>query len=83
MSENGQEKQQETEVKPLAPCPCGIVPEVLLLEMPERAKYGRAIGHGNGCCGEWGIEFRNGYTADPDESAEKARKAWDKAPRAD
>ena len=63
---------------PLAPCPCGQVPERLMIEMPQRAKYGLAMGD---CCAEWAVEFRNGYTDNPNETAARAREAWDAAPR--
>lgn len=65
---------------PLAPCPCGTVPENLLIEMPDRAKYGRAMGD---CCGDWSIEFKNGYTQDPEKTTARAREAWNDAPRAE
>ena len=62
----------------LEPCPCGQNPDLLIIEMPERAKYGRAFGD---CCSEWSIEFRNGYTADPKLSQVRAAKAWNNTPR--
>ena len=67
------------EQPPLAPCPCGMVPTALLIEMPERAKYGRTMGD---CCSEWAVEFRNGYTQDPELTTQRARDAWNDAPRA-
>lgn len=63
---------------PLAPCPCGKVPERLMIEMPQRAKYGLTMGD---CCASWAVEFRNGYTDDPNKTADLARQAWQEAPR--
>jgi hypothetical protein len=79
-TQNDQEpiEKAELEAPSLAPCPCGVVPENLLIEMPERAKYGRTMGD---CCGEWSVEFRNGYTTDPNLTTERARRAWNEAPR--
>lgn len=65
------------EVK-LGPCPCGKTPMGLFIEMPERGKYGRTMGD---CCAEWQVEFRNGFTADQDETLAKAQRAWNNAPR--
>lgn len=62
----------------LLPCPCGKEPSTLLIEMPERAKYGVAMGD---CCGTWMVEFRNGYARDPNITTKKAREAWNDAPR--
>lgn len=68
----------ELEAPKLAPCPCGKEPSTLLIEMPERAKYGVAMGD---CCGTWMVEFRNGYAQDPNITTKKAREAWNDAPR--
>lgn len=70
----------QTPEKPaLNACPCGKVPGRLILEMPRQAKYGNALGD---CCGMWGVEFRNGYTMDQEESVARATEAWNSAPRA-
>ena len=62
-TQNDQEpiEKAELEAQSLAPCPCGVVPENLLIEMPERAKYGRTMGD---CCGEWSVE-RVHYRPEP------------------
>lgn len=62
----------------LKPCPCGATPEGLLIEMPERAKYGVTMGD---CCGVWLVEFRNGYTNDREVTLKRAQDAWNNAPR--
>lgn len=64
---------------PLRPCPCGQVPNRLILEMQRQAKYGNALGE---CCANWAVEFRNGFTADQEESVVRATEAWNAAPRA-
>lgn len=68
----------EKEPMPVAPCPCGAQPGGLMIEMPERAKYGIAMGD---CCGVWMVEFRNGYTQDRDMTLRRAHEAWNNAPR--
>lgn len=70
---------EEPNIIALAPCPCGRQPQNLVIEMPQRAKYGRASGD---CCAEWSVEFRNGYSDDPQLTQERAVKAWNEAPRA-
>lgn len=63
----------------LARCPCGEVPEELILREGESLKYAFAAG---GCCDEWHIEFRTNYI--PLESPQGkalAETAWNKAPR--
>lgn len=60
-----------------APCPCGKVPEQLMLEIDERNKLGRAS-----CpCGAWGVEFLRGFEKEPEKILDKAQQAWDSAPR--
>jgi hypothetical protein len=49
-----------------------------MIEMQERAKYGRTLGD---CCTEWSVEFRNGYSKDPEDTLARAQKAWNAAPR--
>lgn len=78
-SEEPQEYNIPEAPPPLAPCPCGKRPVNLMIEMPERAKWGRTMGD---CCAEWSVEFRNGYTDDPHLTTERAREAWNNAPRA-
>ncbi len=59
------------------PCPCGKVPEQLMLEVNEQNKLGRAL-----CpCGVWGLEFLRGFEKDPEKILDKAQQAWDSAPR--
>lgn len=77
--EANNQKPAKATPPPLAPCPCGKAPTNLLIEMPERAKYGRCMGD---CCAEWSVEFRNGYSQDPEQTTERAREAWNAAPRA-
>ncbi|KPK74259.1 MAG: hypothetical protein AMJ84_00280 [Acidithiobacillales bacterium SM23_46] len=74
-----QQQPPKLEQPPIKMCPCGQFPDGLLIEMPERAKYGRAMGS---CCGDWSVEFRNNYTQDPQETLTRASKAWNDAPRA-
>jgi hypothetical protein len=62
----------------LAPCPCGQVPADAIVEMGQRAKWGRVMGS---CCGEWSVEFRNGYTDDAELTRRRAVEAWNEAPR--
>lgn len=68
----------EAEKIVLEPCPCGKIPEGLMIEMQERAKYGRVMGN---CCTEWAVEFRNGYSEDQERTLVKAQQAWNAAPR--
>lgn len=75
---NGEKTEPDVEKIHLEPCPCGKTPDLLIIEMPERAKWGRAFGD---CCSEWAIEFRNGYTADGKVSQKRAAKAWNETPR--
>lgn len=63
----------------LVECPCGKKPENLIIEMGQRAKFGRCMGD---CCAEWGIEFRNGYSEDMEQTMKRAARAWNEAPRA-
>lgn len=62
----------------LGSCACGKTPENLFITAPERSKWGFVAGD---CCGEWTIEFRNGYTADQEVSIQRATEAWNNAPR--
>ena len=68
-----------TKLPDLKPCPCGKVPKMLMIQCQERAKYGQMTGD---CCGEWTIEFKNGYESDKQVSLNKAVEAWNGAPRA-
>ena len=72
------EKASDVEKIHLELCPCGQRPDLLIIEMQERAKWGRAFGD---CCSEWMIEFRNGYTAEPKVSQVRAAAAWNDMPR--
>lgn len=69
----------EPEKRTYAPCPCGQVPEQLIIEIPQQGKIGRAS---CGTCGAWGIEFLRGVTQDNEVILDKAHAAWDSAPRA-
>lgn len=59
-------------------CPCGQVPERLLLEINRDSKVGRAT---CGTCGTWGLEFLRGHEEDPERILDKAQAAWDAGPR--
>jgi hypothetical protein len=59
-------------------CPCGKVPEKLVLEVDQQSKLGRAMGD---CCATWAVEFLRGQTTDPEQILDKAHAAWDAAPR--
>jgi hypothetical protein len=64
--------------QPYARCPCGKVPDAIIVECQERAKWGRVMGN---CCAEWSLEFKNNYMSDPQETQRRASKAWNEAPR--
>lgn len=71
-----------TEIPPqitLAPCPCGEVPNGLIMECSERAKFGRAAGQ---CCGSWYVEYFNRFEGDQNKMLVNAVKAWNESPRA-
>jgi hypothetical protein len=59
----------------LKPCPCGKVPELLVI--PEGTKWAQTYGN---CCGEWTIEFRS-QCKEGDELMALAIEAWNAAPR--
>ncbi len=61
-----------------APCPCGQVPESLLIEVAQDNKVARAAGN---CCATWYVEFLRGNTVDQQVITDRATKAWDAAPR--
>jgi len=63
----------------LAPCPCGEVPDGLIMECSERAKIGRAAGQ---CCGSWYVEYLNRFEGDQNKMLVNAVKAWNDSPRA-
>jgi len=63
----------------LAPCPCGEVPNGLIMECSERAKFGRAAGQ---CCGSWYIEYFNRFESDQNKMLAYAVTAWNDSPRA-
>lgn len=60
------------------PCPCGAVPEVLMLEVDRNAKVAHAS---CGTCGTWGVDFLRGLSQEPEDILDKAQLAWDAAPR--
>lgn len=62
----------------LKKCPCGEVPERLVIVEGSTCKYAMVAG---GCCNEWHIEFRTGYESG-DKLMELATAAWNFAPRA-
>lgn len=64
--------------KPLAPCPCGKVPSVLVVDVLPGGKYGTVTGN---CCGEWSVEFRNGFEQNQDAVMEKGKQGWNDASR--
>lgn len=64
----------------LKKCPCGSTPKSLQINAQDRDKWAFVSGD---CCGEWSIEYRNNYARVPsEESTERAREAWNNAPRA-
>jgi hypothetical protein len=65
----------------LRPCPCGAVPQRLVIDAEgDRPKWARVHG---GCCDDWSIEFRNSYhPIGSAESQELAAQAWNEAARA-
>lgn len=74
----GQIPVMSQEPRTFAPCPCGKVPDKLLLEVDQNSKVGRAT-----CpCGAWGVDFLRGLETDPEKILDKAHKEWDAAPRA-
>ncbi len=68
----------DAEKVPLTPCPCGAVPEGLLVELQPRSKYGRVQGD---CCGDWMIEFKAAFNEAPEQVALRAKAAWEAAQR--
>ncbi|KPK72258.1 MAG: hypothetical protein AMJ84_04530 [Acidithiobacillales bacterium SM23_46] len=78
MSEQQESNPEQPRKVELQPCPCGKTPGGLLIEMPERAKYGAAMGD---CCGMWIVEFRNGYATEHEITLKRAQDAWNNAPR--
>lgn len=62
----------------LKKCACGKAPKGLIIEAPNQAKLGAAMGD---CCSVWRIEFQNHYTSDHDRTLALAQKAWNDAPR--
>ena len=60
------------------PCPCGAVPEQLVLEVNQESKVGRAT---CGNCGVWGVDFLRGLAREQEPILDKAQAAWDAAPR--
>ena len=63
----------------LAPCPCGQIPEKLIVDDSGHARCALVAGY---CCGEWAIGFRtNRSKFDSEENIRRARVAWNAAPR--
>ena len=60
------------------PCPCGAVPEQLLLEVNQESKVGRVT---CGTCGVWGLDFLRGHEREQEGILDKAQASWDAAPR--
>ena len=64
----------------LKPCPCGKIPNSLLIA-DNGAKWAYVFGD---CCNEWHIEFRTSYNPiDSDECMKLATEAWNLASRVD
>ena len=62
----------------LKPCPCGKIPNSLLIA-DNGVKWAYAFGD---CCNEWHIEFRTAYNPiDSDECMSLAVEAWNIANR--
>ena len=60
-------------------CPCGKVPEALVIEGQNRQKWQHVAGT---CCGTWEVEFRTSYYPNGSpELMELAIAAWNDAPR--
>jgi hypothetical protein len=60
-------------------CPCGQIPDHLIIVDGECAKWAYVSGS---CCNEWKVEFRTQYFAlDSDECLKLATEAWQEAPR--
>jgi len=70
--------EDETTDRIFEPCPCGAVPEKLMLQVSEKSKLGFASGS---CCDDWKIEFLRGNATDPEVILDKAQLAWDSARR--
>ena len=63
----------------LLPCPCGKTPTQLnFYGAVKQTKWAMIA---TDCCGDWLVEFKNGYSTDPAESMAKAVAAWNEAPR--
>lgn len=60
------------------PCPCGAIPEQLLLEVNQESKVGRVT---CGNCGSWGVDFLRGHAREQEDILDKGQAAWDAAPR--
>lgn len=63
---------------PLTACPCGQVPETLMVELAPRSKLGKVQGD---CCGYWIIEFKAAFNETPQQVAIRAKTAWQAALR--
>ena len=63
----------------IKPCPCGKTPTKLSVKETLSGKWAYVEGN---CCGDWIIEYRNGY-ATGKEQYTLAVEAWNEAPRAD
>ena len=60
----------------LKPCPCGVTPNNLHIYFNifvDKLAWVRGS-----CCGEWSIEFQTNYG---EELQNRAREAWNEAPR--
>ena len=65
--------------KQLNKCPCGQVPNALLIDEGSTLKWAWAYGS---CCNDWAVEFRtDNYTPDSSESMENAIRVWSAANR--
>ncbi len=62
----------------LKPCPCGVTPNNL--HIYSNIFVGKLAWVSGTCCSEWSIEFRTNYS-DGEELQNRAREAWNEAPR--
>ena len=60
-------------------CPCGKIPKDLGIQETLSGKWCFVV---PSCCGEWTIEYRNGYAVG-EEQRRLAWEAWNDAPRAE
>ncbi len=60
-------------------CPCGKIPDKLLLSHPHVGPYAYVVGS---CCADWHVEFHTRrYDFQTSECLDYATKAWNNAKR--